>query len=171
MRIFHTKQVSYDMPAMPGKISAGILLYRKPYPLTEVMLVHPGGPFWKNKDSGAWTIPKGEPMEKELLQDAAWREFFEETGYQLKRGGRVLTPVRQKAGKWIHAWIVEGDFDTSALKSNTFELEWPPKSGFKRSFPEIDKASWFSLLSARKKINPAQVALLDDLDAILKNEF
>jgi predicted NUDIX family NTP pyrophosphohydrolase len=147
--------------------SAGILLYRINNGLPEVLLVHPGGPFWKNKDQGAWTIPKGELDAAEHPEDAARREFFEETGFRLKGKGKALKPVKQKAGKWIEAWMMEGDLDASAIKSNVFELEWPPKSGRAQLFPEIDRASWFSLPEACKKINSAQVGLLTELQACL----
>jgi predicted NUDIX family NTP pyrophosphohydrolase len=149
-----------------GKHSAGILLYRTVNNAMEVLLVHPGGPFWKNKDAGAWTIPKGEPEENESLEKAALREFFEETGYALQRSGKQLSPVRQKAGKWIHAWAIETDLDPGSLRSNEFELEWPPKSGIKKQFPEIDKFNWFPVSLAREKINPAQAALLNELELL-----
>ena len=136
-------------------ISAGILLYRKRLDKVEVFLVHPGGPFWKNKDEGAWTIPKGEVMPGEENFDAAVREFLEETGVQLKGKFKVLNPVRQKAGKLIYAWAIHKNIDERKIKSNMFEMEWPPKSGKTSSFPEIDKGGWFDLDSAAKKINPA----------------
>ena len=153
--------------ALKGKHSAGILLYRIVNNATEVLLVHPGGPFWKNKDAGAWTIPKGEPEENESLEKAALREFFEETGYALEANGKQLTPVRQKAGKWIHAWAMETNLEPGSLRSNEFELEWPPKSGVKKRFPEIDKFSWFPVPLAGEKINPAQAALLHELELLL----
>jgi len=154
--------------ALKGKHSAGVLLYRIVNNATEVLLVHPGGPFWKNKDLGAWTIPKGEPAGNESLEKTALREFFEETGYALDGRGKQLTAVRQKAGKWIHAWIMEADLDPGSLRSNEFELEWPPKSGVKKQFPEIDKFAWFPVSLAREKINKAQAALLNELELLLE---
>lgn len=146
------------------KKSAGILLYRVKNNLPEVMLVHPGGPFWKNKDAGAWTIPKGEFTGDEEPLDAALRELQEETGLPVKKGACIpLAPITQKGGKLIMAWAMKGDLDANAISSNTFELEWPPRSGKKQMFPEVDKAAWFTLPEAREKINPAQVALLDEL--------
>lgn len=143
--------------------SAGILLYRPGVSGPEVFLVHPGGPFWKNKDEGAWTIPKGEFDESEDPLAAAIREFKEETGYSIKGDFKSLIPVQQKAGKIVHAWAIQGDIDEANLKSNFFEMEWPPKSGKKQSFPEIDRASWFRLSEAREKINSSQVQFLDQL--------
>jgi predicted NUDIX family NTP pyrophosphohydrolase len=134
------------------------------------MLVHPGGPVWKNKDLGAWSIPKGEYGEEEAPLDAALRELHEETGVQIKQSKCVpLTPIKQKSGKQVLAWAMKGDLDTYHIKSNLFEFEWPPKSGKKQSFPEVDKAAWFTFPEAKEKINPAQVALLDELDAMLKD--
>jgi predicted NUDIX family NTP pyrophosphohydrolase len=149
--------------------SAGILLYRIHNKIPEVMLVHPGGPVWKNKDLGAWSIPKGEYNEEEAPLEAALRELHEETGVQIKQSKCVpLTPIKQKSGKQVLAWAMKGDLDTDHIKSNLFEFEWPPKSGKKQFFPEVDKAGWFTFPEAKEKINPAQVALLDELDAMLK---
>lgn len=145
------------------KQSAGILLYRSSDPETEVLLVHPGGPFWKNKDVGAWTIPKGEFEESEEPLAAAIREFKEETGFVIQGEFKALDPIQQKAGKVVYAWAIAGDIDASKVKSNFFEMEWPPKSGKKQSFPEIDKACWFALSEGREKINSSQTALLDQL--------
>lgn len=146
------------------KKSAGILLYRVKNGIPEVMLVHPGGPFWKNKDAGAWSIPKGEFSAEEDPLEAALRELREETGIPVKKGKCIpLGPVKQKSGKLVLAWAMKGDLDATVIKSNTFELEWPPKSGKKQMVPEVDKAEWFTLPEARKKINPAQAALLDEL--------
>jgi predicted NUDIX family NTP pyrophosphohydrolase len=153
------------------KRSAGILLYRYKGDLPEVLLVHPGGPFWKNKDAGAWSIPKGEGSAEEEPLDTALREFFEETGIPLKGTGAVaLTPIKQKAGKEVLAWAVPGDADPGTIKSNEFTMEWPPKSGRQQSFPEGDKAGWFTIAAAKKKINPAQAMLLDELTALLKHK-
>ena len=148
-----------------SRISAGILLFRRHEEQAEVLLVHPGGPFWKNKDDGAWSIPKGEVEPGEDLLAAARRETGEELGPGVRMVGepRQLAPVRQKSGKLVHAFLVEGDFDPAALASNTFTLEWPPKSGKHVEFPEVDRADWFRLSEARRKINPAQAAFLDAL--------
>jgi len=146
------------------KVSAGLLLYRVQGGRLEVLLGHPGGPFFRNKDPGAWTIPKGEPAEGEPLLEAAKREFGEETGFAVEGEFLELPPVRQKAGKVVHAWAVEGDCEPSSLRSNTFELEWPPRSGKRAEFPELDRVAFFELSEARKKINPAQAALLDELE-------
>lgn len=143
--------------------SAGILLYRNIGKL-EVFLVHPGGPYWKGKEEGAWTVPKGEFSAGEDPLQAAKREFAEETG-QLLQGDNfhALTPVRQKGGKIVYAWAVEGDINAGEIVSNTFRQEYPYKSGKWITVPEVDKAGWFSLEEARRMINPAQAALLDDL--------
>jgi predicted NUDIX family NTP pyrophosphohydrolase len=140
-------------------------MYRRRAGALEVFLVHPGGPFWARKDAGAWSIPKGEidPTEEPLA--AARREFAEETGLAAEGAFRPLAPVTQAGGKIVQAWAVEGDLDPSALQSNTFSIEWPPRSGRQRTFPEVDRAAWFSLAVAREKINPAQAALLDELAA------
>jgi predicted NUDIX family NTP pyrophosphohydrolase len=148
---------------MTSKQSAGILLYRQTSEL-EVFLVHPGGPFWKNKWAGTWTIPKGEFTNEEPALDAAVREFREETGVSLRGPFKPLSPIRQKGGKRVYAWISAGDLDPEKIVSNTFELEWPRKSGRQQTFPEIDKGEWFSLANARQVINPAQIALLDELE-------
>ena len=150
--------------------SAGILLYRlNSEKQTEVFLVHPGGPFWAKKDEGAWGIPKGEFANEDPLA-AAKREFMEETGFELP-GGRImeLAPVKLKSGKVVHAWAVEGDIDAAAIKSNFFELEWPPKSGKFINIPEVDKGGWFTISKAKEKINTGQIALLDQLTILLQN--
>lgn len=134
----------------------------------EVLLVHPGGPFWSKKDLGAWSIPKGEVEEDEGLLEGAIREVREETGILVEGNFLALTPVRQKAGKIIHAWAVNAEVDTGNITSNSFELEWPPRSGTRKTFPEIDKASWFGIGEALKKINPGQSPLLHELMSILK---
>jgi predicted NUDIX family NTP pyrophosphohydrolase len=149
---------------MTSKQSAGILLYRWKSSTLEVFLVHPGGPFWKNKDAGSWTIPKGEFENEEPALDAAIREFREETGFTLKGHFQPLSPVRQKGGKRIFAWALPGDLDPAKISSNTFELEWPRHSGRQQTFPEVDKGGWFTLTAARLIINPAQIALLEELE-------
>jgi predicted NUDIX family NTP pyrophosphohydrolase len=143
------------------------LLFRQTSGALEVFLVHPGGPFWVRKDAGAWTIPKGEPSTGESALDAARREFVEETGFRPAGEFRALTPVRQKGGKLIHAWAVEGDCDPADIESNTFALEWPPKSGRVQQFPEIDRAGWFSVDAARSKLIAGQLPLLDELAALV----
>jgi predicted NUDIX family NTP pyrophosphohydrolase len=148
--------------AMP-KHSAGILMFRRKNGRLELLLVHPGGPFWRNKDEGAWTIPKGEVAPGEQPLETAKREFEEETGVKLTRDFIELHPITQKGGKIVYAWAVEGDLDTTAIKSNTFKIEWPPKSGKEAEYPEIDQAEFFSLDIAKIKINPAQIALIDEL--------
>ena len=152
-----------------SKKSAGILLYRTKNKIVEVLLVHPGGPFWLRKDAGAWTIPKGELNADEEPFDAAIREMKEETGIILKGNFLELTPVKQKAGKLVYAWATEQDVDPSEIKSNEFEIEWPPKSGRKKSFPEIDKADWFDIKTAKEKINPGQLLLIEELIVKLKS--
>ena len=145
------------------KQSAGILIYRFQNGELEVFLVHPGGPLWAHKDEGAWSIPKGEPENQENLLEAAKREVEEETGIGVKGEFMELTPVKQKGGKLVHAWAIQCDIHPENIKSNTFELEWPPKSGEKISFPEIDKASWFGIQEAQMKINIGQSPLLLEL--------
>lgn len=149
---------------MTTKQSAGILLYRRTTDSLEVFLVHPGGPFWKNKDAGSWTIPKGEFTIDEPALDAAIREFREETGFVLKGPFQPLSPIRQKGGKRVYAWASPGDLDPATIVSNTFEIEWPRNSGRQVSFPEVDKAAWFSVSQAREMINPAQIAFLEELE-------
>jgi len=148
---------------MPVK-SAGILFFRFLNNNLNVLLVHPGGPFWIKKDEGAWTIPKGEISGYEQPLDTAIREVEEETGIALEKQKLVeLSPVKQKAGKIIYAWGCEKNLDAETITSNTFEIEWPPKSGKKKTFPEIDKAAWFTINEAKQKINPAQIAFIDEL--------
>jgi len=144
------------------KKSAGILLYRKTNKHLEVLLVHPGGPFWKNKDTGVWSVPKGEFTEEEPLA-AAIREFEEEMGTPLAGNFEELGSVTQKSGKIVYAWAAEGELDTGKIKSNLFEMEWPPRSGKKAFFPEVDKAGWFSIGDAKQKIIAGQVPFLDEL--------
>lgn len=145
------------------KRSAGILLHRTRGGLVEVLLVHPGGPFWAKKDAGAWTIPKGELEDGEDALAAAKRELKEETGLEVSGEPVALAPVRQRGGKTVHAWASEGDCDPRAIASTTFLMEWPPKSGRMQAFPEVDRAQWFPVEEARVKINPGQAPLLDEL--------
>ena len=147
----------------PVKKSAGILVFRLLKNKAQFFLVHPGGPFWINKDAGAWTIPKGEyDLDEEPLA-AAIREFAEETGHIISGNFIPLTPVIQKGGKQVDAWALEGDIDATKIRSNSFKIEWPPKSGNWKSYPEIDKAQWFDINTAKEKINAAQVAFLDEV--------
>jgi predicted NUDIX family NTP pyrophosphohydrolase len=147
-----------------AKQSAGILLYRIRDKQLQVFLIHPGGPFFRNKDNGAWSIPKGEFEEGEQALAAAKREFEEETGQNIDGKFIELSPIIQKGGKKVFCWSVEGDIDHEIIVSNTFEIEWPPRSGKKQTFPEVDKAGWFDINSARIKINEAQVKLIDELN-------
>ncbi|HYK59382.1 MAG TPA: NUDIX domain-containing protein [Bryobacteraceae bacterium] len=147
------------------KLSAGILLYRRRKGNLEVLLAHPGGPFWKRKDLGAWSIPKGECDAGEDPMAAARREFEEETGLSLKSELTPLGEVKQAGGKRVLAWAVEGDCDPASIHSNTFDLEWPPKSGKIQQFPEIDRFEWFSLDAARERLVEAQTVFLDRLPA------
>jgi predicted NUDIX family NTP pyrophosphohydrolase len=144
--------------------SAGIVLYRSGAAGLEVLLVHPGGPFWAKKDAGAWSIPKGEYEDGEDPLACALREFAEETGTPLGSDDVVeLGSVRQKSGKQVTAWAVAGDLDPQTVRSNNFVMEWPPRSGRQAEFPEIDRAEWFGLEVAREKLVPAQAELLDRL--------
>jgi predicted NUDIX family NTP pyrophosphohydrolase len=154
-----------------GRTSAGLLLFRHVGPDLEVLLVHPGGPFWVKRDHGAWSIPKGECEDGEEPRATAWREFAEELGSHPPPApeGDVLElgEVRQKAGKTVLAWAIAGDLDPDQITSNTFTMEWPPRSGRSQEFPEVDRAGWFGLAEAREHINPAQVVLLDRLSEAL----
>jgi predicted NUDIX family NTP pyrophosphohydrolase len=150
-----------------AKISAGLLLYRRRQGGPEVFLVHPGGPFWSKKDAGAWSIAKGEASAGEALLAAAQREFQEETGLAVTGDFRALEPVRQPSGKLVRAWAVEADCDADAIRSNSFEMEWPPRSGRKQAFPEVDRAAWLDLATARVKITKGQRPLLDQLERLL----
>jgi predicted NUDIX family NTP pyrophosphohydrolase len=145
------------------KQSAGIVLYKIVNGEAMFFLVHPGGPFFKNRDLGSWTIPKGEYPDDEEPLTAAIREFAEETGLALSGDFIELAPVTQKGGKVVAAWAIAGDIDITQLVSNTFQIEWPPRSGKMQSFPEIDKGAWFDYDTAIEKINPAQAALLQEL--------
>lgn len=151
---------------MAARRSAGILLYRIAGDAPQVLLVHPGGPYWAKKDEGAWSIPKGECEEGEDRRDCALRELGEELGAAPALAAEALIElgsVRQKGGKIVHAWAAGGEFDTAALRSNTFAMEWPPRSGSEREFPEVDRAEWFDPETARRKINPAQADFVDRL--------
>jgi predicted NUDIX family NTP pyrophosphohydrolase len=150
-----------------ARCSSGILIYRFSGGEPEVLLVHPGGPFWAKKDAGAWSVPKGEVNEGEDLLDAARRELEEETGARPDGPFRPLGSVRQKGGKVVHAWAVEGDLDVSRVRSNTYSMEWPPRSGKIREFPEVDQVGWFGLVEARVKILPSQAPLLERLVELL----
>jgi len=151
------------------KKSAGLLLYRCMENTIEFFLVHPGGPFWKNKDIGAWTIPKGELEDEEDALETAKREFKEETGTIIDGNFITLTPVKQKAGKLVYAWAIQGNIDSEKITSNTFKIQWPPKSGKWVDLPEVDKAGWFSIEESKQKINPAQIPLIDELLELIKN--
>ena len=146
------------------KESTGLLMYRRRNAKLELLLVHPGGPFWKNKDTGAWSIPKGELQAGEAPLAAARREFAEELGFDPQSDFIPLTPVQQKSGKRVQVWAFEGNCDPVLLKSNTFQMEWPPRSGQLREFPEVDRAEFFPMAEAKKRINPAQVACLEELE-------
>jgi predicted NUDIX family NTP pyrophosphohydrolase len=144
--------------------SAGILLFREREGIIEVLLIKPGGPFWHNKDAGAWMLPKGAVEPGETPVEAALREFEEETGTRLTDVPFPLAKVRQAGGKWVEAFAVEGDLDCSAVRSNDFEVEWPPRSGRRQSFPEVDQARWMPLAEARQMMLPSQLPLLDALE-------
>jgi predicted NUDIX family NTP pyrophosphohydrolase len=152
---------------MPKHISAGILLYRLHDGICEVFLVHPGGPYWRGKDTGAWSIPKGELEDGDDPVAAAKREFHEETGTKLSGELVELGQLKQPSGKLVHAWAMQGDIDASSVKSNTFPMEWPPHSGRQQEFPEVDRAEWFTIAAAREKILPGQRGFLDQLQQLL----
>jgi predicted NUDIX family NTP pyrophosphohydrolase len=151
------------------KVSAGLLLYRRKTSEIEFLLVHLGGPFWSKKDDGAWFLPKGEVNPGEDEKAAAIREFQEETGLDIDPGSSLLSlgTVKHKPGKLVHAWALEGDCDPSALRSNTFEIEWPPRSGKKQTFPEIDRAAFFTQAAAAPKMHPTEFEFLSRLTALL----
>jgi len=153
---------------MPPPLSAGILLFRQRVDRLEVLLVKPGGPFWRNKDAGAWMIPKGLVEHGETPVEAALREFEEETGTRLTTVPFPLAPVRQAGGKLVEAFALEGDLDPAAIRSNEFELEWPPRSGRLQPFPEVAEARWMTLDEARQLMLPSQLPLLDALAAKLE---
>ena len=150
------------------KLSAGLLLYRFHQSTFQVFLVHPGGPFWAKKDIGSWSIPKGEIEKDEDPLVAAIRECQEETGIIAEGNFIELTPVKQKSGKLVYAWAIEADIDPAGITSNTFEMEWPPRSGIKKSFPEIDRAEWFSAKDAELKIIEGQLPLIRELKVLLQ---
>jgi len=149
------------------KKSAGILVYRKTKEVYEVLLVHPGGPFWAKKDLNSWSIPKGEFEDDEEPLGAAKREFEEETGFRIEGEFIEQLPVKQPSGKLIYSWAVEGDIDAFKVKSNLFKMEWPPRSGTFKEFPEIDRAEWFSFEAAQQKIISGQIPILENLKIIL----
>jgi predicted NUDIX family NTP pyrophosphohydrolase len=153
---------------MPPPLSAGILLFRQPNNVTEVLLIKPGGPYWRSRNAGAWMIPKGaiEPGERPV--EAAIREFAEETGTELSKVPFPLAKVRQAGGKYVEAFAVEGDLDAAAIKSNEFEMEWPPKSGRMERFPEVAEARWMTFTEARAMMLPSQLPLIDALEDKLK---
>ncbi len=149
------------------KESAGLLMYRRRAGALEVLLVHPGGPFWAKKDLGSWSLPKGEYPPGEEPLAAARREFQEETGFPAAGPFLSLTPLRQPRGKVIRAWAFAGDCDPAAVRSNTFTLEWPPRSGRLQEFPEVDRAAWFPLEEAKNRIISGQVGFLEELERLL----
>jgi predicted NUDIX family NTP pyrophosphohydrolase len=151
-------------------VSAGVLLFRRSGGRLEVLLAHPGGPFWASKDAGAWTIPKGLAEADEELLAAARREFAEETGLRPEGPFLPLGHVRQKSGKVVHAWACEADADPALMRSNTMWIEWPAGSGKRIEIPEIDRCGWFDPVEARRKLNPAQVAFVDRLEAALADQ-
>jgi predicted NUDIX family NTP pyrophosphohydrolase len=152
------------------KQSAGLLMYRRRGKTLQVLLVHPGGPFWDKKDIGSWSMPKGEFSQDEDALKAARREFEEETGF-LPTGNFIrIGAIKQPSGKLIHAWAFEGDLDAKKIKSNTFSVEWPPQSGKQQEFPEVDRAEWFTIESAREKIIKGQVEFLDELLRVLESD-
>ncbi|WP_375492104.1 NUDIX domain-containing protein [uncultured Jatrophihabitans sp.] len=151
--------------------SAGLLLYRQTGAGLEVLLVHMGGPFWVNRDAGAWSVPKGEVAPDEDLLAAARREFAEELGSPAPDGELTeLGQIRQRNGKVVTAWALDADFDADTVSSNTFEMEWPPRSGVRRSFPEVDRAAWFDVATARAKLVTGQSGLLDRLQEVVSIE-
>ena len=151
-----------------ARLSAGLLLYRKSSGSLEVFLVHPGGPFWARKDLGSWSIPKGEYHEGEEPLDAARREFEEETGFTADGDFKALEPLKQPSGKIIRAWALEGDCDAAGIRSNTFSMEWPPHSGQQQEFPEVDRAGWFDLHAAKKKLLKGQIGFLEQLEQMVQ---
>jgi predicted NUDIX family NTP pyrophosphohydrolase len=153
-----------------AKKSAGVLMFRSGSGGVEVFLVHPGGPFWARKDEGAWSIPKGEYAPGEDPLETARREFQEETGFQASGEFIPLTSLKQPSGKVISAWALEGDCDAASIRSNTFSMEWPPRSGKQQEFPEVDRAGWFTIPAAKEKILKGQAPFLEELKEILKRK-
>jgi predicted NUDIX family NTP pyrophosphohydrolase len=153
---------------MAKKDSAGILLYRIRPGKLEVFLVHPGGPFWARKDAGAWSVPKGEFEDGTDPLETAKREFFEETGSPIDGSFAALMPQKQRSGKMVHAWAVQGNIDPSSVRSNSFSMEWPPRSGKQQEFPEVDKGEWFTIPAAREKLLAGQRGFLDELEKKLR---
>ncbi len=156
---------------MAKKESAGILMYRFRNSILEVFLVHPGGPYWAKKDLGSWSIPKGEFEQGEDRLNAAKREFQEETGFLPEGNFVALVPIKQAGGKVVYAWAVKGDGDAKTIVSNTFSMEWPPRSGKRQEFPEIDRAEWFTLAAAKERILKGQAGLLEELCEIVEKDF
>jgi len=156
---------------MAKKESAGILMYRWRNSTLEVFLVHPGGPFWAKKDVGSWSIPKGELSEGEDRLNAAKREFREETGFLPEGNFLALAPIKQTAGKLVYGWAVGGDCDATRIVSNTFSMEWPPRSGKRRDFPEVDRAEWFTMEVAKEKILKGQVSFLEELSRTVEKDL
>jgi predicted NUDIX family NTP pyrophosphohydrolase len=156
---------------MSHRISAGLLMYRLRGGHLQLLLVHPGGPFFQNKDEGSWSIPKGEIGQAEDPLEGARREFQEEVGIAPSGPFLPLTPVQQKGGKWVHAWAFAGDCEPTASVSNTFTMEWPPRSGRLVEFPEVDRAEFWDAATARRKLNARQVPLIDELEEVLRGRF
>jgi predicted NUDIX family NTP pyrophosphohydrolase len=152
------------------KQAAGILLYRGTESSLEIFLIHPGGPYWAKKDDGAWSIPKGEHLDNEDALNAAKREFQEETGFPIEGQFYPLGSIKQSSGKVVRAWACEGNLDASAIQSNMFRLEWPPRSGKFQDFPEADRGDWFSVSQARKKILKIQLPFLENLERLLREK-
>ena len=159
-----------DRQLPSARLSAGILLFRRGSGRLEILLVHPGGPYWRSRDAGAWQLPKGAVEDGEVPLEAALREFEEEVGARLSGDPMPLGRVRQAGGKWVEAFALEADFDPEALVSIEFEIEWPPRSGRMRSFPEVDRAAWFTVAKARSKMLPSQQPLLDRLIELLGHD-
>lgn len=152
---------------MRARVSAGLLIYRRGTTGLQVFLVHPGGPYWARKDVGAWSLPKGEVEPGEDPLAAARRECEEETGHRIEGPAVPLGSVTMRSGKVVHAWAVEGDLDVAQVRSTTFSLEWPPRSGRLQTFPEVDRAAWFAIAEARLRLHPAQVPFLHRLETTL----
>lgn len=152
------------------KLSAGLLLYRRAQGTVEILLVHPGGPYWARRDDGAWSVPKGEYERHEDPLEVAFREFREELGVDAPADPppALLGELRQRSGKRVTAWALEGDLDETTVRSNSFTMEWPPGSGTNRDFPEVDRAAWFDLETARRKLHSGQVGFVDRLAALLR---